>query len=165
MEIEYFNYDNTNLNNEMNYYFFDSSINDNEEYFNSESIDYLNDSCSNFNSCSENIFNEEPKPEKIEYIYENIHNLDLDENIVDELYKEINKNLETISFDIKKKNKKHHKHQQHYHHHHHKNNKKDIEQRKKHLKNINIILYDEIKKEIIKKKENYLNVKRKREYL
>ena len=37
---------------------------DNEEYFNWESMDYLNDSFSNFNSYTEDIFNEEPILEK-----------------------------------------------------------------------------------------------------
>ena len=159
MELDYTN-DESGHTNEINDSFYDPILYENDEDLNSENIDYLIDSYSAFNSYSEDISFEEPIPEKIEYINENNYNLDLDENIIDELYKEINKNLETFKMKIKQKNKSHHLH----HHHHHNKNNKEIEQRKKYLKDTYTI-YNNIKKEIVKKKENYLNFKRERGFV
>ncbi len=158
MELDYTN-DESGHTNEINDSFYDPIFYENEEDLNSENIDYLIDSYSAFNFDSEDISFEEPIPEKIEYINENNYNLDLDENIIDELYKEINKNLETFKMKIKQKNKS-----RHLHHHHHNKNNKDIEQRKKYFKDT-YTLYNNIKKEIVKKKENYLNFKRERGFI
>ena len=105
-------YPNNQINYEINDFFYISEFYENDENINSENVDNLIESFSDFNSFSEDIFNEEPIPAKIEYIYENNYDLDLDENIIDELYNQINGNLESLNIIIKKKNKKHHNHHQ-----------------------------------------------------
>ena len=159
MEVDYTNDVSAEISR-INDSFYDPISYENEEDLNSENIGYLIDSYSAFNFDSEDISFEEPIPEKIEYINDNNYNLDLDENIIDELYKEINKNLETFEMKIKQKNKSRHLH----HHHHHNKNNKDIEKRKKYFKDTYTI-YNNIKKEIVKKKENYLNFKRERGFI
>ena len=159
MELDYTN-DESGHTNEINDSFYDPIFYENEEDLNSENIDYLIDSYSAFNFDSEDISFEEPIPEKIEYINENNYNLDLDENIIDELYNQINGNLESLNIIIKKKNKKHHNH----HHYHIKKNNKEIEKRKKNINNSNKI-YNKIQNEIVKKTENYLNFKRNRKFI
>ena len=153
-------YPNNQINYEINDFFYISELYENDENINSENVDNLIESFSDFNSFSEDIFNEEPIPAKIEYIYENNYNLDLDENIIDELYNQINGNLESLNIIIKKKNKKHHNH----HHCHIKKNNKEIEKRKKNINNSNKI-YNKIQNEIVKKTEDYLNFKRNRKFI
>ena len=138
-------YPNNQINYEINDFFYISEFYENDENINSENVDNLIESFSDFNSFSEDIFNEEPIPAKIEYIYENNYDLDLDENIIDELYNQINGNLESLNIIIKKKNK-------------------EIEKRKKNINNSNKI-YNKIQNEIVKKTENYLNFKRNRKFI
>lgn len=95
-------YPNNQINYEINDFFYISEFYENDENINSENVDNLIESFSDFNSFSEDIFNEEPIPAKIEYIYENNYDLDLDENIIDELYNQINGNLESLNIIIKK---------------------------------------------------------------
>ena len=134
------------------------------EYLNNESINNSSNYYDNIENENENDneeFGKDLTPATIEYYFnENKNNIDSDENIINELFKEANQQLDEIQLSIKKHKHKH-KHKHHHHHSKKEKNRNEEKQMKEIYKSFNLKLNKEIEQ---RKENNFLNYKRERNY-
>jgi hypothetical protein len=134
------------------------------EYLNNESLNNSSnyyDNIENENDDDNEEFGKDLTPATIEYYFnENKNNIDSDENIINELFKEANQQLDEIQLSIKKHKHKH-KHKHHHHHSKKEKNRNEEKQMKEIYKSFNLKLNKEIEQ---RKENNFLNYKRERNY-
>ena len=134
------------------------------EYLNNESINNSSnyyDNIENEKDDDNEEFGKDLTPATIEYYFnDNKNNIDSDENIINELFKEANQQLDEIQLSIKKHKHKH-KHKHHHHHSKKEKNRNEEKQMKEIYKSFNLKLNKEIEQ---RKENNYLNYKRERNY-
>ena len=134
------------------------------EYLNNESLNNSSnyyDNIENEKDDDNEEFGKDLTPATIEYYFnDNKNNIDSDENIINELFKEANQQLDEIQLSIKKHKHKH-KHKHHHHHSKKEKNRNEEKQMKEIYKSFNLKLNKEIEQ---RKENNYLNYKRERNY-